>query len=103
MTAASIIVWTGGWRDSGGRGWGMRDYCVESPNGIHSTSLSYFFDFLKITFFCLFNFKICVSEWSLHVLPVCVWVSSGCSGFPHNGKTCILGLIPICVPDQTHQ
>ncbi len=25
-----------------------------------------------------------LSVWSLHVLPVFAWVSSGCSGFPHH-------------------
>ncbi|KAF7646406.1 hypothetical protein LDENG_00188220 [Lucifuga dentata] len=27
-----------------------------------------------------------LSVWSLHVLPVFAWVSSGCSSFPHHHK-----------------
>lgn len=34
MTAAPIMLWTGGWRDTGGCEWKKRDYSVESPNEI---------------------------------------------------------------------
>ena len=34
-----------------------------------------------------------LSVWSLHVLLVFAWVSSGCPGFLPPSKTCMLGLI----------
>lgn len=34
MTAAPIMLWTGGWRDTGGCEWKKMDYSVESSNGI---------------------------------------------------------------------
>ncbi len=35
-----------------------------------------------------------LSVWSLHVLPVFTWVSSGCSGFPHH-QNMYVGLSPV--------
>ena len=39
-----------------------------------------------------------LSVWSLHVLPMFAWVSSGCSGFPHHQKH-VLGS-PVSALDQ---
>lgn len=43
-----------------------------------------------------------LSVWSLHVLPVFLWASSGCSSFPPTIKTCMLGSFLQSVPRVQH-